>query len=262
MAGTRDRPAGSKSASHPAGQGDVLAGPRKRALKPKDAATLVLVDHARGEPRILMGCRQSTHVFLPDKYVFPGGRVDRADRTMPSLTELSATDQELLLRDMKGAPSTARIRALALAAVRETFEEAGLIVGARPPDAGQEAPAGTARPAAYVSWQRFLDTGYVPSLSGLSFLARAITPPARPRRYDTRFFLADASQVAHASTHRDDELRNLGWFTLDEIRNLDLPNITRAIVEDVAQRLAAPGRALPVPYYRFEHGAFRRDLIT
>jgi 8-oxo-dGTP pyrophosphatase MutT (NUDIX family) len=262
MAGTRGHPTGSRSPAHLAGSGDMTAGPRKHALKPKDAATLVLVDHARGEPRILMGCRQSTHVFLPDKYVFPGGRVDRGDRTMPSLSELPATDQELLLRDMKGTPSAARIRALALAAVRETFEEAGLIVGAQPPDADRQALAMTVRRAAHDSWQRFLDTGYMPSLSSLTFLARAITPPARPRRYDTRFFLADASQVAHASANRDDELRNVGWFTLDEIRNLDLPNITRAIVEDIAQRLAAPGRTMPVPYYRFERGAFRRDLIS
>lgn len=235
---------------------------RQRALRPKDAATLVLVDRSQHEPRILMGRRQPTQVFLPDKYVFPGGRVDRGDRTMPSLTELAAADQDLLLREMKGTPSIARTRALALAAIRETFEEAGLILGARPPAGTSKAPGKAARPPAHESWQRFLATGYMPSLSGLTFLARAITPPARPRRYDTRFFLADASALAQTSANRDDELRDLGWFTLDEIRNLDLPNITRAIVEDLAERLAAPDRNIPVPYYRFEHGSFRRDLIT
>ncbi len=234
----------------------------RRALKPKDAATLILVDRANGEPRILMGCRQSTHVFLPDKYVFPGGRVDRGDRSMPSLTELPLADQKLLLQDMKGKPSVARIRALALAAVRETFEEAGLIIGARLPQGSPDATMTPARPPAHGSWQRFFSTGYIPSLSGLTFLARAITPPARPRRYDTRFFLADASLVAHKSADRDDELGNLGWFTLDETSSLELPNITRAIIEDLAEHLAAPGRKLPVPYYRFERGSFRRDLIT
>ena len=248
-----------------------------RALKPKDAATLVLVDRSQGERRVLMGRRQSTQVFLPNKFVFPGGRVDRGDRTMVALTELSAADQEWLLRDMKGPPSAARIRALALAAVRETFEEAGLIVGTRlpepcspgplqapqgaKPDAKLHAAKSPPRPT-HKSWQQFLATGYLPSLSELTFFARAITPPARPRRYDTRFFLADASAVAHNSDNRDDELRELGWFTLDEIRSLELPNITRAIVEDLAQRLDQPDRNHPIPYYRFERGSFRRDLIT
>lgn len=235
---------------------------RGRALKPKDAATLVLVDRSGREPRILLGRRQSTQVFLPDKYVFPGGRVDRGDRTMPALTELTASDQDLLLRDMKGTPSAARIRALGLAAVRETFEEAGLIVGARPTDERSNAHAAPARPPTQESWQRFLATGFMPSLSGLSFLARAITPPARPRRYDTRFFMADASLVVHRTSSCDDELCDLDWFTLEQIRNLDVPNITRAIVEDIAQRLATPDGNVAIPYYRYERGAFRRDLIA
>ena len=54
----------------------------------------------------------------------------------------------------------------------------------------------------------------------------------------------------------------MGWFTIAQIRALDLPNITRAVVEDLAQRLANPGADLPVPYYSFRHGSFRRDLIS
>ena len=128
MTSTRDRGGAEATApEHASAPGEAPGKPSGRALKPKDAATLILVDRNDAEPRILMGRRQSTQVFLPNKFVFPGGRVDRGDRTMPALSELPAADQNLLLRDMKGSPSLARIRALALAAVRETFEEAGLI---------------------------------------------------------------------------------------------------------------------------------------
>jgi len=252
----------------PAAPGEAAVRPA-RTLKPKDAATLVLVDQSGTEPRVLMGRRRASQVFLPNKYVFPGGRVDRGDRTVPTLDELVANDRERLLFDMKGRPSAERARALALAAIRETFEEAGLLFGVAPP-AGSRDPsrkealaASTAtRQPRHATWQRFLARGHLPTLSGLTFFARAITPPARPRRYDTRFFLADAARLSSAAAAPDDELSDIGWFTLDEMRALDLPNITRAVVEDLAQRLATPGRALPVPYYRYERGTFHRELIT
>ncbi len=245
-----------------AAPGESLVNPPSgRTLRPKDAATLVLVDRSGRAPRILMGRRQATQVFLPNKFVFPGGRIDRADRAMPSLDDLPHGDLERLLYDMKGTPSPARARALALTAIRETFEEAGLLVGATPPAVHLlSAPSKTV--SAHQTWHRFLASGLMPRLSALTFFARAITPAARPRRYDTRFFMADASHVAGATAKPDDELRDIGWFTLDEIRALDLPNITRAVVEDLAQRLKAPGRQAPVPYYRFHRGTFRRDLIT
>ncbi|MBL8564448.1 MAG: NUDIX hydrolase [Hyphomicrobiaceae bacterium] len=228
--------------------------PGARRLRPRDAATLVLVDRSGSEARVLMGRRRSTQVFLPNKFVFPGGRVDRADRSVMPADDLAPDDAELLLHDMKGAASATRARALALAAIRETFEETGLVIGK---SAG--APAAGSIPAA---WQPFLATGHAPSLAGLAYFARAITPPSRPRRYDTRFFLADARLVAAAGKPADDELGDLGWFTLSEMRGLDLPNITRAIVEDLATHLERPEHDRCVPYYCFRHGSFRRDLIV
>ncbi|MCB1504010.1 MAG: NUDIX hydrolase [Hyphomicrobiaceae bacterium] len=232
--------------------------PSGRTLTPRDAATLVLVDRAGPEPRVLMGRRRSSQVFLPNKFVFPGGRVDRADRTMASTDDLPEAQIARLLFDMKGTPSPNRARAMALAAIRETFEETGVLIGTRPPP-GRGKPASAPTNA---TWRQFLGHGVVPSLSGLSLLARAITPPARPRRYDTRFFLADASAIAGKVNACDEELNEIGWFTLSEMRALDLPNITRAIVEDLASHLGNPGRHAPVPYYRFQRGTFRRDLIT
>ncbi len=229
-----------------------------RKLKPRDAATLVIIDHSNATPRILMGRRRSSQVFLPDKFVFPGGRVDRADRLIQSADELAPACVERLLHDMKGTPTVARARALALAAIRETFEEAGLTIGApRRDGAGAQATRVT-----HATWAQFLATGCLPRLSNLTFFARAITPPSRPRRYDTRFFIADATAIVRTSTERDGELGELGWFTIAQIRALDLPNITRAVVEDLAQRLANPDADLPVPYYSFRHGSFRRELIS
>lgn len=231
-----------------------------RRLVPRDAATLVVVDRSCGEPRVLMGRRRATQVFLPNKFVFPGGRVDRSDRLAPCDDELHPDDTRLLLAGMKGRPSGSRARALALAAIRETFEETGLVIGRNLP------AAAAASPVKAPEWRTFLATGFSPALGTLTYFARAITPPSRPRRYDTRFFLTDAGAIAARSTAVDGELADLGWFTLDEMRRLDLPNITRAIVEDLSHLLAngrgSAGTARQIPFYAYRHGSFRRDLIT
>lgn len=242
----------------PAAQRSEQPRPQQRArpLRPRDAATLVVVDRSGGEPRILMGRRRPDQVFLPDKYVFPGGRVDRADLTAPSADELATDEVTRLLYDMKGRPSAARVRSLALAAVRETFEETGIVLG-RQETSPRRCRAG--------SWSAFHATGCLPAIAPLTFLARAITPPGRSRRYDTRFFAVDASEIAMRAAPLDQELSGIGWFTIDEIRGLDLPNITRAVVEDLADRLGAPllagQRATAVPYYCFTNGSFCRHLI-
>lgn len=233
-----------------------VSDPKSRALKPRDAATLVIVENAGSEPRILMGRRRADLVFMPGKYVFPGGRVDAGDRSAPSADALSASEERRLLAGMKGAPHPDRARALALTAIRETFEEAGLLIGA--PTGVSTGPRRTA-PA----WQPFLDHGLSPRIGPLRFFARAITPPGRLRRYDTRFFSVEATEIAHRTTPPDSELNSLDWFTLDEARTLDLPSITRAVMEDLADRLAAgpTSAALPVPFYYFRNGSFRRELI-
>ncbi|MGI9479442.1 MAG: hypothetical protein ACR2PI_22260, partial [Hyphomicrobiaceae bacterium] len=101
-------------------------GTPSKAQRPRDAATLVLVDTSTDEPRLLMGKRRATQVFMPNKVVFPGGRVDEDDRIVESADELSDNELAKILLQMKGHPSTARARSMALAAVRETFEETGV----------------------------------------------------------------------------------------------------------------------------------------
>lgn len=230
-------------------------------MRPQDAATLIIIDRS-GPPRILMGRRRPQQIFLPNKFVFPGGRADKVDRGIPAADELEETEQKKLLIDMKGSANIARARGLALAAVRETYEEAGLLIGQK---AGQPVPSAPGGNSGDIGgWAGYFSEEVVPRLSPLTFLARAITPPGRPRRYDTRFFLVDASHIAKEVTPPDDELRELGWFTIDELRQLDVPNITRAVVEDLSEYLTAETKGADewaVPYYFFKSGAFERVLV-
>jgi len=189
-------------------------------LKPKDAATLLII---RGGEEVLMGVRSARHAFMPNKYVFPGGRVDRADALVPRPIDLAPSVAAKLER---GA-SPGRSRALAMAAVRETFEEAGMILGAE-----HDARIRTGSP----HWKPFYASGLVPALDKLEYIARAITPPGRPRRFDTRFLMVDADHL-RGDIAGSGELLNLNWVKLREAQTLDLPNITRLIIEIARRRI-------------------------
>ncbi len=227
----------------------------KRALRPKDAATLIIVDRAGPEPRILMGRRRADLVFMPNMYVFPGGRVDAADRTAPAADDLDPDVEARLLIAMKGRVSARRARGLAMAAIREAFEETGVVIGA---PAGSPPPPAPSEP-----WRDFLAEGYLPAPGCVRLVARAITPPGRPRRYDTRFFLAGADAISTRRDRLDGELSGIDWFTFDQMRALDLPRITRLVVEDLADHLGAgeAARQRPFPFYFFRGGTHQRLLL-
>lgn len=217
-------------------------------LRPKDAATLILV-RRDGEPRVLMGCRHSAMAFMANKYVFPGGRMDPGDQRIPVAHDLRP---EVMARASAGI-TTARARGLALAAIRETFEETGVLVGEK------GAPPRTRSPA----WVRFFAHGVVPRLDNLEMIARAITPPNRSRRFDARFFMADASAIARtldAAQHQ--ELLTPSWLTLAEARALDLPGITRRVLDEVEARLSDPaGTQRPAPFFRFLRGKTQETYL-
>ena len=230
------------------------ATPRK-LLRPRDAATLIIVDTAGGEPRVLLGRRRADLAFMPGRYVFPGGRVDPSDRQIAVEHDLAPGNIENLMVAMKGNRSPARARALALAAVRETFEEAGILIGV---------PSGPASPPKAEARQRFFAHGFRPALTRLTFFARAVTPPGRSRRYDTRFFCVAADAIAHRVAAADGELSDLEWHSIEQARALDLPNITRVVLEDLGERIAAGALQksdVPVPFYHRRNGNFHRDLI-
>jgi len=201
--------------------GDLTDAPRVGGRQPtKDAATLILTRIRKGATEVLMGRRAPGHVFMASKWVFPGGRIDRSDFTAAAANELPAADMARLTREVPAR----RARALALAAVRETFEETGLLLAA---------PAAIASVAG--PWREFRAVGALPDLAALSYVARAITPPGRSRRFDARFFMADVQALLHPEP-------TAGSGELDEI----------AVLGEVGERLARPDR--PLPYVRMVRG--------
>lgn len=206
----------------------VTDGPRPP--RTRDAATLILYRRDGATPRVLMGQRSSGHDFMPNKYVFPGGRVDAADGDAPALSELQPDEAALL-----NYRARRRARTYPLTAIRETFEETGLIVGR----ASSEFHAHTD------SWTGYYAQGAAPTLDAFTFLGRAVTPPMRSKRFDARFFMADAEVCLIDDRPPVDgrELADLRWFTLEEAGELDLPNVTRYVISEVASRLIG-GEAL------------------
>jgi 8-oxo-dGTP pyrophosphatase MutT (NUDIX family) len=209
---------------------------------PRDAATLVLTRVRKGAGEVLMGRRAPGHVFMASKWVFPGGRIDRSDFTAAAANALPAADMARLTREVP----VRRAHALAMAAVRETFEESGLLLAAPAPAASVAGP-----------WREFRAVGALPDLAALSYVARAITPPGRTRRFDARFFMAGADALLHPEpTAGSGELDEIAWLPLADTRALDLPAITRFVLGEVAERLTHPDR--PLPFVRMVRG---RHLI-
>jgi 8-oxo-dGTP pyrophosphatase MutT (NUDIX family) len=224
-------------------------------VRPKDAATLILVDRTGRVPKVLLGKRHARHKFMPGKFVFPGGRVDAADRHMPVARPLDPYAEANLMKRLQRA-SAAKARAFALAAIRETFEETGLLLGVRS-DEVAGIPNGP--------WTAFADAKVLPDLGALHFIGRAITPPGRARRFDARFFTMDAGAIAHrieGVTGPDAELVELIWMPLSDAKQLDMPAVTGVMLEELDARIADGfGHDLPVPFYSMPRGRFRRELL-
>lgn len=224
-------------------------------VRPKDAASLVLLDRSGKQPRVLMGLRHPGHRFMPNVFVFPGGSVELTDKAMPVHGVLD-TDSERRLGQHVSRPSATRGRALAAAAIREMYEETGLMLGTT--EAGApEVPA--------ESWKMFGEKGVFPDLEALTFVFRAITPPRRPKRFDTRFFVADVNAICatvEGMVGPSSELIETRWLTFAETEKAELPAITRVILEELHTRLDAGfRRGLPVPFYSMHRGRFVRVAL-
>lgn len=223
-------------------------------MRPRDAATLVLLDRRGGDVLVLMGRRHMKHAFMPGKFVFPGGRTDPADSRI-KITEDLHPVEEAKLRSGVGRVSAARARAIALSSIRETYEEAGLLIGRCGAFSTTKA-----------DWQGFAEHGVEPALGRLRFIARAVTPPGRVRRFDTRFLAAWRSDVAVElpGGGPTNELEELVWLPLSEAMRADIPAITQSVLGDLQQRLAVDPELEPggqVPFYRMINQRFRRDIL-
>lgn len=224
----------------------------KGPMRPRDAATLILIDRADGGFKVLIGRRHRNHAFMPGKFVFPGGRTDPADSRIVAASALEPSEEAKL---RTGRTSAARARAIALSAIRETYEEAGLLIGRR-------GAFSTGKP----DWQGFVEQEVCPTLDSLRFVARAITPPGRVRRFDTRFLAAFRDDVAVELPDGGptNELEEIVWLPIADAMEAEIPTITRTVLADLSDRLSRdpqlnPGG--PVPFYYLRHNRFRRDVL-
>src|ERR1700722_1110831 len=224
--------------------------------RPVDAAPLILVDRTASIPKVLVGKRHDKVVFMPGKFVFPGGRVDKSDNRVPVAAPISQALEDNLL---KGSPkiSASRAKSLAVAAIREACEDAGLCLGRK---------GSGAAPKLEGAWKPFTEAGLLPDPSGLFLIARAITPPGRVRRFDTRFFTADASAIPHrveGVIHPDAELVELVWVEIGSKPLADLHPMTRNVLGELERRLAtgALRHDAQVPFYHFYSGKMQKDVL-
>jgi 8-oxo-dGTP pyrophosphatase MutT (NUDIX family) len=226
--------------------------PTHPTIRPKDSATLIILDRSGSVPKVLLGKRHEDHIFMPGKFVFPGGRVETADARVPAVNEL---DPVVTAKLVQGA-SPRQVRALALSALRETFEETGLMLGLRRPWPQAKAEG---------AWSAFAENHICPDLAPLQFVARAVTPPGLARRFDTRFFAIDAEAIIHrveGIVGPQAELVELAWVPVAAAKDLPVHAITAAILDELEARLAAGmGHDLPVPCYRMKNRRFVRELL-
>ncbi len=207
--------------------------PEPAAQPIRDAATVILMREGADGPEVLMGRRGAAASFMPSKYVFPGGAVDTGDAEIPLARPLDEACADALGH---------KANALAACAVRELWEETGQILGR--PDNWLDAGPG---------WRGFAATGHRPDGGALRFVFRAVTPPGQSRRFDARFFLAEARHLASNPddfTRAEDELQHLHWVSLRETHRLDLPQITTLVLDEVEARLREPGRARDIPFFQ------------
>ncbi|MDE2377861.1 NUDIX hydrolase [Bradyrhizobium sp.] len=226
-------------------------------FRPKDAATLILVDRGGPTPKVLVGKRHDKVVFMPGKFVFPGGRVDKADHRVPVAASITPELEANLMRGSPKIPAS-RARSLAIAAIREACEETGLCLGRK---------AEGAVPKLEGAWKPFSDAGLLPDPSGLFLIARAITPPGRVRRFDTRFFTADASAIAHrveGVVHADAELVELVWVELGSKPLADLHPMTRNVLNELDKRLATGSlrHDAALPFFHWYGGKMQKDVLN
>ena len=182
-----------------------------------------------------MGQRGKNAVFMPGKFVFPGGAIDPNDAAI-SVKGLSTKVSSQLSEE-----SAISADAIAAAAVRELWEETGQILGEQCHWA--DPPKG---------WRGFAKSGHVP-YAPFEFFFRAITPEGRPRRFDARFLLVDAQ---HLQTDPDDfsaaedELSHLQWIPLQNVRQFDLPFITKVVLAELEDRVENGASGRTIPFFR------------
>jgi 8-oxo-dGTP pyrophosphatase MutT (NUDIX family) len=185
---------------------DAPASARGPIVRPRDAASLILL---RGDGKgleVLAGRRPRNVRFMPGVHVFPGGAIDLPDRSAWNVEAGAETVGPRLARSAR-------------AALRETWEEVGVLVG-RP--ANQPPPSPATRPIERAYHERRLVAG----LDLLTYVGRAITPSHSHRRFNTRFFLSDASHVCGEPVSSE-ELEDVRWYAIGPQLLASFADVTR-----------------------------------
>lgn len=205
----------------------------------RNASTVIVIRDRMTSPCILMGQRGAKAAFMPNKFVFPGGAVDAGDADIPLAAGLLDGCAARIAEDADATLA----HAISVAAIRELWEETGLVLGQRGTWAGDVPP----------DWQTFAATGHLPHAAPLQFVFRALTPPGRPRRFDARFFLLDVQDIASDPDDFEaasDELSHLQWVPLAKARSFDMPFITEVVLAEVEARARDLAPPASVPYFK------------
>ncbi len=209
----------------------------------RDAATVILTREGREGPEVLMGQRGAAAAFMPNKFVFPGGAVDAGDAAVPLAAGLRPTcAQRLADSPLPGTPEWLTPGTLAATAIRELWEETGLPLARKGGWPVDPAP----------DWAPMAGQGLLPDASRLAYVFRAITPPGRSRRFDARFFLADAGAIMGDPddfSGAQDELAHLQWVPLRRARGFDLPFITEVVLAEIGRLIERGGMPDSVPFF-------------
>jgi 8-oxo-dGTP pyrophosphatase MutT (NUDIX family) len=210
-----------------------------KPVRPKDSGSVLVVRQGDEGLEVLMGRRGTSAVF-GGFWVFPGGKVDRADRQPQPAHDLDPAVLAHLSQDAR------RARAFAMAAVRETFEETGLMIAA----------PGYFEPGDHPSWQAFQAHAMAPRLDRLHYLGHAVTPTHARHRFNARFFVAWAEQT-HGILGGSGELVDLAWRPIRSCLERPLIDVTRFMLGALL-RQAAAGFETPHSFPRFGYRNHQR----
>ncbi|MCZ6749971.1 MAG: NUDIX hydrolase [SAR324 cluster bacterium] len=255
------------------------------SVRSREAATLVLMRDrggVGGTPEVLMAQRHPRDAFAAGAFVFPGGVLEETDHAPAAVAASPELSPRQAHESMESVKSPERALGFYIAAIRETFEEVGVLLtkpngeGPRqnePEEAGQSKAARDAMRRGELSFVEWLSgRGLRPATEDLVYFAHWITPEARPKRFDTRFFLADGS-ANHAIAPDQAEIVECRWITPREaivahraekmrmvgatVKNLELLTLfgsTQQALRELRNREVRPVMPKLVP---LDNGSFR-----
>ena len=191
--------------------------------RPRNAASLVLLKRSGKDVQVLLGKRSDKTRFMPGAWVFPGGVVDKADYTISINTSLNKN----IIKKLAVSNNIGTANALAIASIRETVEETGLILGKKSKNVSTVSFEEDNNGIAIMS-----KLGLEPDLTKLFYLGRAITPTFSPIRFHARFFITDAKHLT-GKIKTTNELVEIEWISLKSAKKLPMADVTEFMINEL-----------------------------